>query len=307
MTNTKYNVIFSIGIIVWWCSSAFYSSYNRILLKSDLTKKTNICEALKVGFFECLLLALVEYVIEQLTKGNNKKYVFLKPICGIMTFVNTFLMNVLATSKTVHYSQMLKFSEPLLVLLFNVAFFKTKVTNRQWLYSAMIILGAIIYNMPKTKHSNTVIANFTSITPVLLILNSSLRAILMKQRLAHRKESGLSNVLIDIFLTASVCHVIPLVYFKCDFTWSKQYNAVVFLFALYNFVSNRILKNIKVSLHAGGKVGKRVVSVILSIVLVKEYINLQQGIGLTIMIAGLYLFIKTKNKNEILPTNNSKI
>ena len=73
-----------------------------------------------------------------------------------------------------------------------------------------------------------------------------------------------------------------------------HFNIVVFSFVMYNMISSRILKKIDTSLHSIGKVGKRVTTILLSLVLVKEYLTIQQGVGVTIMTFGMYLFVKVK-------------
>ena len=268
-------------VVLWWISSSIYSSYNRILLKN--TK--DVCLPLELSLYECLVMCVVEYILSKRAK------IRLHPACGILTFFNTTLGNTIAVYSTVHFSQMLKFAEPILILIITSVMFKQSIEKEKLLYAFVILLGSFIYSLDTEFNVYSVMAVFSS----------SLRSILLKKRMATEE---ISNVLFDAFLTSSILCLVSLVAHECTLVWHMHFTTVVFSFLMYNMISNRILKLIDTSLHSIGKIGKRVMTILLSLVLVKEHLSVQQGIGITIMTVGMFLFVHMKRvKPPGLPTS----
>lgn len=266
-------------IIIWWVSSSIFSSYNRIILRNS----KEVCLPLKLTLYECVLTCVVEYAISKRTKIN------LQPACGILTLINTALGNIMAVYSTVHFSQMLKFAEPIIILFVTSIFFKESVEKKKIMFSFIILLGSFIYSTETNINEYAILA----------VCSSALRSILLKRRMT---TEDVSDVLFDTFLTSTILCLGFLIAYECTLTWNIQLSVIVFSFVIYNMVSNRILKVIDTSLHSVGKVGKRVVTILLSLILVKEYLSIKQSVGLFIMTVGMYLFIRIK-KNTLPVTS----
>lgn len=260
-----------IYVFLWWVSSSVFSSSNRIILKNS----KDVCLPLELTLYECLVTCVLEYFLSKRTK------IYLHPVCGILTFLNTILGNIIAVYSTVHFSQMLKFAEPILILVITVVIFKETIEKEKFLYAFIILFGSFIYSVDTSVNAYAVLA----------VCSSAVRSILLKKRLVKEE---VSDVLFDTFLTASILCLGLLIAYECTLVWHMHFNIVVFSFVMYNMISSRILKKIDTSLHSIGKVGKRVTTILLSLVLVKEYLTIQQGVGVTIMTFGMYLFVKVK-------------
>lgn len=282
----------TILLLSWWIFSALFAAWNKTLLRSYNETNSSYIVLLLTTHIQLLACSIMQSLtlgftssgkLDQRINGNHV-------LVACLTIIMTSLSNLITQQQSIAYNQVIKSSEPVIVLLFRWMLYNTKPTRNNLIGSLTIVFGMTIF---VTGKSNGI--NLSSIAlGGAMVISSAYRSTILK-RLFDTDDSF--SVTCLIHNAASVATSIPNLIFIDQSVFSYDAYLVVgvgFTFWAYNTLSYYVLKQISVENHAVGKFGKNVFIFAVSIVILGEARTANELVGIVVCCLGIAVFISTK-------------